>query len=419
MNTEKDTIHALRDRMTEDLRKNILPFWLERAQDRENGGFYGEMLRDGTVIKNAGKGLILNARILWTFASAYRIFRESAYRAGADRAFNYIMEHFLDSENGGAYYMLNAKGAPENPMKMTYAQGFLLYAFSEYARATESGRAAEEARKIFRYIEDACKDGDGWLEFARGSPMPPPPPEGAKSEAPPMPEFRRMLTMNTHLHILEPVTAYFRIDHSGEAEASLALLLEIFLDKIYNSRFRSFDLFFADEWKPLSRTSSFGHDIEGSWLIYEAAETLKEFAGDKARAGKLFERAKQCTLDMAEAVLAEGLDPATGAVYEEGGRDGTITNSKRVWWAQAEGVVGFFNAWQLSGDGKFLAAAARAWNYIDAHVIDHAGGEWFGTGTDSPEDENSGYKINAWKCPYHNGRAAFEIYERAERTPRQ
>jgi mannobiose 2-epimerase len=404
--------------MKKDLVGNILPFWLEKAVDRKNGGFYGEILRDGTVKESAPKGLILNARILWTFSAACRLFGSSDYRLAADRAFAYLVEHFLDREGEGAHYLLRADGGPENSAKFTYAHGFLLYAFSEYARATGSAEAADRAGEVFRFIETRCKLGEGkYAEFAKGSvlpPMPPPPPRKEGEPAPPPFDFSKLLSMNNHLHIIEPITCYFRINHSREVEEALSALLEVFLDKIYNKNFGHFDLFFGEDWTPLSHTNSYGHDIEGSWLILEAAEVLRQYAADQGRAETLLARSRACAAHMAEAVLREGLDPQNGAVYDEGDREGHITRAKKVWWAQAEGIVGFYNAYQITGADKFLTAASRLWDYIEAHIIDREGGEWFGTGTDSPTDENSDFKVNPWKCPYHNARAAFEMIERTK-----
>jgi mannobiose 2-epimerase len=394
-------IDTLREEMLSDLTENILPFWSTKAVDNLNGGFYGEILKDGTVVDSAAKSLILNARILWTFSSAYRVLKNDLYLEFAGRAFDYLVTNFIDAENGGGYYMLNADGTVSDRSKFTYAQGFTLYAFSEYYRATGLEAAKIQADAAFDYIERNCITADGYSEFAAGDPS------GDS-------EFGKMFTMNNHLHILEPVTNYFRIEHSAGVENSLVNLIEIFLDKIYNPDAKHFDLFFKDDWTPVTTSNSYGHDIEGSWLICEAAEVLSEFAKDKTRTKDLLERSKIVALEMAEAVLNEGLDPATGAVYDGGDRNGNITEPKRVWWAQAEGIVGFFNAYQITNNEKYFNAAVKIREYIDAQVIDHEFGEWFGTAGDSPEDENSNYKVNAWKCPYHNSRAALEIFERTK-----
>jgi len=374
----------MREAMMRDLTTNILPFWSTKAVDTENGGFYGEILGDGRVIVDAKKGLILNARILWSFATAARVLKNEEYKAMAAYAYNYIIKKFLDP-SGGGYYMLNADGTVNDSGKSAYAQGFLLYGLSAYALIEPS--AAEVARRQYEYITQTCKRENKYLERF-----------GEKD----------ILSMNTYLHIIEPVTLYYKIEHSERVRAELEELLGVFLDKVYNKEQRHFNQFFDDNWNSLVETNSYGHDIEGSWLLCEAAEAL----GDR----EVIERVKKVALDMAEAVYSEGLDPSSGAVYEEGTREEPpkITRNLRVWWAQAEGVVGFYNAYQISGDVKYLNAAERCWKFIESEIIDPSG-EWRGNSpNDSGTDDNSNYKVNAWKCPYHNSRAALEIYERMQ-----
>lgn len=211
-----------------------------------------------------------------------------------------------------------------------------------------------------------------------------------------------MLTMNTHLHVAEPVTNYLRVRRTERVEEALRNLLDIFLHRIISKDTPHFDLFFTRDWDPVVRVNSYGHDIEGSWLIHEAAEVL----GDET----LLERVKAAALAMAEDVYEKGR-AESGAICDHGERDGKPPEPKFVWWGQAEGIVGFVNAYILSGDEKFLNAAVRCWEYTENKII-NPDGEWFATGLDSMEDENTPFLVNAWKCPYHNARAALEIYER-------
>ena len=381
-----ETISMISGKMMRDLTENILPFWMHKATDPV-GGWHGEILRDGTVVPGAKRSLILNARILWTFSAAYRVLKRPEYLEAARRAFDYITTRFLDP-SGGAYNKLNADGSVAEHTKFTYAQGFTLYAFSEYARAT-GGEGIELADRMFGYIERECKTDAGYLEFAKGSP---------ELESDP----GKMLTMNTHLHIIEPVTNYLRIRRTPQIEAASRNLLRIFFDRIISGDCPHFDLFFTPDWQPLVHENSYGHDIEGSWLLFEAAEVL----GD----AELLAQAKTTALAMAGAVLTEGI-AASGAVYDHGIRGADTPEPLFVWWGQAEGIVGFINAYQLSGDKKYLDAAIRCWDYTAEKII-NPGGEWFATGTDSIDDENTPYLVDAWKCPYHNGRAALEVLDR-------
>lgn len=394
----------LRDEMREDLlHGSIFPFWQKYTIDEENGGFYGEVTVDMVINKEAAKSLVLNARLLWTFAGAYRIYGDPAYKTLADRAFKYIKKYFWDAKNGGGFWMLNADGTVKDDTKMTYGQGFLLYAFSEYVRATGSEEARKYADMVYDYLENECREGNYYLENARGTGSG----NGAITEA-------GNLSMNTHIHILEPMTCYFRIRHDKCVEDSLANLIEVCGRKVYDAEHHHFVMFFDGEMNPLPGEISFGHDIEGSWLMTEAAEALLEYAEDKARAEALLKEAKEVAANMVNYTLEHGLD-ADGGLFDEGHEGGGIAIPNKVWWGQAEAIVGSVNAWQITGDEKYLDAACKVWEYIKAQVINGPVGEWFASGKNSPDEENSHLLCGPWKCPYHNARAAFEICERAEK----
>lgn len=393
----------LRDEMREDLlHGSIFPFWQKYTIDEENGGFYGGVTVDMTINKEAAKSLVLNARLLWTFAGAYRIYGDPAYKTLADRAFEYVTKYFWDAKNGGGFWMLNADGTVKDDTKMTYGQGFLLYAFSEYVRATGSEEARKYADMVYDYLENECREGSYYLENARGTGSG----NGAITEA-------GNLSMNTHIHILEPMTCYFRIRHDKCVEDSLANLIEVCGRKVYDAEHHHFVMFFDGEMNPLPGEVSFGHDIEGSWLMTEAAEVLLEYAEDKARAEALLKEAKEVAVNMVNYTLEHGLD-ADGGLFDEGHEGGGIAIPNKVWWGQAEAIVGSVNAWQITGDEKYLDAACKVWEYIKAQVIHGPAGEWFASGKNSPDEENSHLLCGPWKCPYHNARAAFEVCERAE-----
>ena len=394
---------SLRDEMREDLlHGSIFPFWQQYTIDEENGGFYGAVTVDKEIQKDAPKGLVLNARLLWTFAGAYRIFGDPAYKALADRAFDYIVQYFWDKQNGGGFWMLNADGTVLDDTKMTYGQGFLLYAFSEYVRATGSEAARKYADLVYDYIENECREGKYYLENARGTGAG----NGAITEA-------GNLSMNTHIHILEPMTCYFRIRHDRCVEESLVNLIEITGRKIYDAAHHHFVMFFDGEMNPLPGEVSFGHDIEGSWLLTEAAEVLEKYGADKARAAALLAEAKEIAINMVNFTLEHGLD-TDGGLFDEGHEAGGIAVPNKVWWVQAEAVVGCVNAYQITGDERYLDTACKVWAYIKREVINEPAGEWFAVGRNSPKEENSHLLCGPWKCPYHNARAAFEICERAK-----
>jgi len=390
-------------RFERELTGNILPFWMKHAADRENGGFFGYISPDMRVDRDAPRTSVVNTRILWTFAAAARLIGPQ-YRETADWAYHYIVDKFWDREHGGVFWTLDFKGNPVSDRKQIYAQAFAAYALSEYFRATGDTEALDYAKQLYALIEKYSYDPahKGYVE-ARARDW------GALGD---MRLSEKDLncpkSMNTHLHIMEGYTNLLRAWNDPGLRASQAELIEVTMDHIIDPRTGHFKLFFDDEWNSISGHVSFGHDIEGSWLLVEAAGA----AGDSA----LIERARTLAIKMAEAVYAEGRDK-DGSIFYEADSTGRLVDPNKHWWAQAESVVGFYNAYQLTGDVKFREQSERAWDYIESHVVNKTHGEWHAKL--SPEgrpfaehEDKDACLAGPWKCPYHNARVCYEMLRR-------
>ena len=384
--------------MLRELTRNILPFWMEKMEDEVHGGFLGRISGTGTEDGSAAKGAILNARILWTFSAAYRILGKPEYLAAATRAKREIIDKFYDKEYGGVYWSLTPEGLPDDTKKQIYALGFAIYGLSEYSRATGDAEALEYAIRLFHDIERHSfdKGKNGYFEaFGR--------------EWGPIEDMRlsdkdinECKTMNTHLHILEPYTNLYRIWKDRELEKQLRNLICLFMEKILDQETGHLRLFFDEDWRSSHDIISYGHDIEASWLLHEAAEVL----GDKT----LLEKTRLASVSVADAA-SEGYIPGGGMIYEFHG-DTAAVDADRHWWVQAETVVGYYNLWQMTGREDALKKALGCWEFIKEHIVDREGGEWIWSlradGTANTDDDKAGF----WKCPYHNGRMCLEIIER-------
>lgn len=390
----------LKARVEKELRTNILPFWLNHTIDHEFGGFHGQITNDLVIDAKADKGLILNTRILWTFSKAYSVYREDVYLAAAARAYDYILRHFGDGEFGGVYWMLNYRGEPSDTKKRVYGQAFTLYALAEYYLATRDDKAIKRAIALYDLLETASHDANfgGYFEtYEREWSL-------AQDQRLSQVDMDEKKSMNTHLHMLEAHANLYRAWPDESLRNRLRELIEIFLKRIIDRRSHHLLLFFDEDWTPKSDVISFGHDIEGSWLLCEAAEIY----GDP----DLLKEVRQEAVRMAEAVYREGMDAKGGIVYEA--KNGQIFNSDKHWWPQAEAVVGFLNAYQISGQYHFRAAAHSTWEFIDQYIVDREHGEWFSKISRDGVPSKDKYKVDAWKCPYHNSRACFEVMERVE-----
>lgn len=391
-------IHKMVKEMEEELVANILPFWMDKMTDQTHGGFYGRITGTEKLMPEAEKGAILNARILWTFSSAYRLLKKEEYLTTATRAKRFIIDHFYDKEYGGVFWSLDYKGHPLDKKKQIYALGFAIYGLSEFHRATGDKEALDYAIRLFESIEehsfDVVKNGycealtRDWKEMTDMR-------LSNKDE-------NERKTMNTHLHILEPYTNLFRVWKDQRLEKQLRNLIELFTDKILNMETGHLELFFNDDWVSKYRVISYGHDIEASWLIHEAALVL----GDEAFLEKV-----EPLVEYIAAAADEGLTPDGSMIYETF-LDKDQTDKDRHWWVQAENVVGHANLYQHFDDEIAMQKAFRCWEFIKKHLIDYKQGEWHWSlradGRVNTTDDKAGF----WKCPYHNGRMCMEMIER-------
>lgn len=383
-------MNSFRDELTQ----NILPYWIGKMQDAVNGGFFGSIDGNEVLHAESNKGAVLNARILWTFSAAYRILKNEEYLKMARRAFDYITNHFVDTVNGGVFWELDYRGNVVSDKKQTYAQGFALYGFSEYYRATGDTKALELAKEFY-YLLEKCYDDvlGGYFEAYTKDWQPIADMRLSDKDA------NEKKTMNTHLHVLEPYTNLCRVWDDAGLKASQYRLIKIFTDKILDKETFHLNLFFDEEWNVKSPAISYGHDIEASWLLFEAAEVL----GDK----ELLDEIKALSLKIADAA-SRGLSADGSLAYET--KDGEL-DAERHWWVQAEAVVGYMYAAKNSGKSEYVDKASRVWQYIQNNLVDTNNGEWVWSrlpdGSINTKDDKAGF----WKCPYHNSRMCMEMIE--------
>jgi alpha-L-fucosidase 2 len=391
-----EKVKQLKNEVHTNLTRNILPYWSSFMADYRNGGFYGRIDAADKVYPDEEKGGILNARILWTYSSAYRILKDTSYIPIAKRAKDYIIEHFIDKKYGGAYRSVKSNGDPADTRKQTYTQSFFIYGLSEYYRATGDAEALKYARQIYELCEKNAidKENDGYFEvFTRDWNRSYDLLIGESS-------VNDEKTMNTHLHVMEAYTNLYRVWPDKQLGERLRKLVELFLDKIIDPKTSHLICFMDKSWNKNSSTDSYGHDIECSWLLCEAAGLLS----DKA----LSTRVKESTLRIAIAA-EQGLQSDGSMIYEKDVISGKV-NTERSWWVQAETVVGYVNAYELTGEEKYLDKSIACWNYIKKHLVDSKGG-WFSSVSETGRT-GKGDKGGFWVCPYHNGRMCMELIER-------
>jgi mannobiose 2-epimerase len=386
----------LSSEMEHELRTNILPFW-PRFVDRRKGGFYGSVGNDGSVEEDAPKGVVMTARHLWAYSAASIHLRDPSHLETAEIAYRFLTERVYDAENKGFFWLVARNGTPLDPCKRVYGQAYAVYALSEYARARGQRRALDIAMETFVLLERAARDREhgGYYEaVARDW-------SGPQTAALSTLDMDCPKSMNTNLHVLEAFTSLLRASGDPAVREALRDLVEIHIDRVMTSP-SHVGLFFENDWTSLEDAVSFGHDIEASWLLAEAASVAWE--------GPLPERTERAVLEIASGT-AEALTENGGSLPNE--RRGGHFDADRVWWVQAEAIVGMVNAWQISGDRRYLDLARGVWEFVKGSIIDREHGEWlWGVHEDGRRMEGR-EKGGPWKASYHNSRACMEIMNRA------
>lgn len=373
----------------------IADWWLKNTVDNEQGGFYGEVAADNVPVKDASKGIILNSRILWFFSEAARELQADEYRQAAQRAYDYIVTYFFDKEHGGVYWELDAQGNPINTKKQVYAQAFTIYALTAYYQLTQDEQALAQALACFELLESKTidREREGYLEaFTR---------EWGVIEDVRLSDkdLNFPKSQNTHLHILEAYTTLNKIHPTSEIAAALRYNIELFDKYMIDKDTYHLRMFLDNDWKDHSPGFTYGHDVEASWLIAKALESLGDDAYTEALMPTL--------IKITEVTLTEGMG-ANHYVIDAYDFASKMHLPDIVWWVQAEALVGFLFAYSETKETKYLSAAETIWEFIKKFQVDKKNGEWFWLANIDNVQTNVYYKVGFWKCPYHNGRAMME-----------
>jgi mannobiose 2-epimerase len=379
------------------LLKNILPFWMNNAIDEENGGFYGFIDNYGEPDKTHFKSGVLNSRILWTFSKAYNKYKDKKFLDCAEIAYNFLIKYFYDEKYSGLYWSVEYNGKVRDERKQLYNIAFGIYGLSEYYMATKSEKVLGLAIELFKVIENHAYDKDnlGYIEALKRD-------FSQMSDLRLSPkDLNEKKSMNTHLHILESYTNLLRVWRDDSLILKQKELINVFISKIIDKKDFRQKLFFDEHWNSKTDMISYGHDIECSWLIYEAVLVLND--------DKLIKDIKNVSINMAKKVFDEAIDNNNSLINE---RENNEMEKVRIWWPQAEAMVGFFNLFQLTDNKSYYDIVLKLWEYLKINFIDEDYGEWYSIIDEKGIPRKDLPKVDPWKCPYHNSRAILELLER-------
>ncbi len=391
---DREDMEGFVNEIRNHLETRLIPFW-ERLKDEEHGGYYGYVDYDLNIRKDYEKGCILNSRILWFFSNAYRLLGGEHLKEDAAWAYRFLRDYCLDREFGGVYWSVTCDGRMKDDTKHTYNQAFAIYALASYYDAVKDEEALELAKKLQRLIEEKCTDPLGYLEaFTRDF-------QPADNEKLSENGVMAEKTMNTLLHVFEAYTELYRVSAEESVAERLKFMLDLMADRIYDRTLGRQEVFFDREWNSLIDLYSYGHDIEAAWLVDRGLEVL----GDAGYAEKLSPITKEITRHIYERAFYQG------ALLNEA--ENGVPDKTRVWWVQAEGIVGFVNGYEKNDrDPEYLQAALRLWEYIKEFLIDpRDGAEWYWSADEFDRPVHRPV-VEPWKCPYHNGRMCIEVIQR-------
>lgn len=378
---------------------SILNYWSERTVDDQNGGFVGQIDFNDHHIANAEKGSVLNARILWTFSASYQTTKNENHKNLAKRAFEYLAAYFYDTQFGGLFWSINEDKTPKDTKNQIYALAFAIYGLSEYYAISKEEKALEMAINLYSKIQDYSYDpvNKGYFEaFTRDwKPI-----DDLRLSAK---DANEKKTMNTHLHIIEAYANLYKVWKDKTLQNIMVELLETIEKHFINTETGHLHLFFDENWIEKPDVISYGHDIEAAWLLQQCAE----ISGNET----LIANFKKHAIQIAE-VTKQGIDSDGGLWYEYDPEKDELVQEKH-WWPQAEALIGYYNAYQLTGKEEYLDIVYKIWKFTKKYMIDQQNGEWY-WGVYGDYSVMKKDKAGFWKCPYHNGRACLELIARIQ-----
>ena len=412
-----------------ELFDNILPYWEKHSRDTRPGfeGFFGQIDNDNTCHPECERSIVMTSRFLWTYSNVARMTKDDRYLKMADFAYDVITKKYWDKKNGGVYWSVMADGSPKISKKQIYGEAFCIYGLSEYAAATHSENAMNLALVLFNLLEKYARDtvrdsfnesaADGYIEACAQDWSP------TTDMILSPKDMNCPKSMNTNLHVMEAYTNLYRTlplvfpdakEIRAQVGTALSDLVQITVNKILQPN-AHLGMFFDMDWKPLSGEISYGHDIEASWLLWEAVCEL-EASGSETTFSATKDSIRDTVIRIADVALKEGFDHQNGCMEDSlrsDGKGNKIRNRNRVWWVQAEAMNGFYNAWEMTGDEKYSEAFHAQWDWIQNYQVDRQGGDWWNELNAEGKPILTEDKGGNWKTSYHNGRTCLELLRRS------
>ncbi len=390
-----------------NLQKQVLAQWFPRALDPA-GGFYQNYGEDWTRGAANDKAIVYQSRLTWVAAQAALRYpaQAEAYRADARHGLDFLAGPMTDKQDGGLYWGLDDRGAPvRGGEKHAYGISFAIYAACGEYSATHDAKALDFAKTAYRWLDSHAHDpkNGGYYEALTraGKPV-----LTITDAAQPNDEIGTRYgfkTMNTHIHLLESLSALYAVWPDAGLRARLEEMFALVRDKVAVESVGCLNYQFTPEWQPLPDHDSFGHDVETAYLLTEASAVLGR--PEDARTWALARGIVDHALDF-------GFDADSGGFYDSGSVFGSAPyTTDKIWWVQAEGLNALLLMHARYGKEtpRYWAAFNRQWAFIQNHQIDAARGGWYATVTREGAAFPGRAKSDGWTEAYHQGRALLNV----------
>ena len=412
------TITQIKEEMTTTIRDYIVPFWLNNSIDTQYGGYITSFDENGKFDGNGIKNIVTQSRMVWGFSYLLDYAKDedkARMKEAARHGAEYLMDQFWDKEFGGFYWLLNRDGSIADPSKLTYGEGFGVYALAQYYLTYGDKRALEVAEKAFdltqKYSTDTLRGG--YYENV----------ERDWSLSPAGAYAGDRKSLDIHMHLLEAWTTLYQATgkeiHKRKLQESWDIIKTYMINKDDGYGLNQFDLWFNQipainikrTWnaeresnetiKTPTNTTSYGHNVELSWLADHALKVI----------GSRAEEDNEILIKFLDHALAHGWDYENGGVFRDGVGNGEALVTDKEWWQNFESLTGFLNGYVMTKNSKYFETFAALWEFDKKYFMNYEVGEsrQLLDKKGNPLVSNIG---NPWKGIYHTGRAFAECISR-------
>lgn len=399
------------------LNEKLIPFWVEKAVEPKYGGFQTNYDRNGQRTEVTEKSFLSQCRSVFTISHAMRLgFDWPNGEEAVKQGIEFISKYFLDKENDGYYWIVDEDGKPADENKIIYGHSFLIYGLSEYALLTGDEFAKNESVRIFDLLQTKVADkvSGGYNEhFDRFFNL-------KQSRG----DIKSHKSLDVHMHLMEAFTTLYELTGAENHKQALIDVIDLIFDKMVDPKTGTGISMFTNDWKPIANVeldtvwgrdrfdedgkttdiTSYGHNIELAWLYLHAQDVL----------GIPREKSLNKVIPIYEHTFKNGVDWKYGGVFVEGERNGEPTERTKEFWQQAEAMVGFLDAYQLTNDSRYLDAYKNIHDFVFSKIINWDQGEWFAL-TEENGDLIWDYMGTSWKVFYHTVRGTCQIVDRMKK----